>query len=61
MSERDRRIFLRDQERKARLEGVKTSATSYGVAEPPPVQSTAANIFGDKPPVASNQRDLIWQ
>lgn len=59
MSERDRRIFLRDQERMNRNMGANTSNVEYGVAEPPPVQTTQANIFGDAP-VSSNRRDEIW-
>lgn len=37
MSERDRRIYLRDLERKNRNQGGSSSGTGYGVAEPAPV------------------------
>ena len=38
MSDRDRRIFLRDQERANRNAGATSSANAaYGLAEPPPL------------------------
>ena len=47
MSERDRRIFLRDQERKQRNQpgGGALEQRAYG-AEPPPVNNSQPNIFG---------------
>ena len=37
MGERDRRIFLRDLERKNRVQGGGQPSTSYGIPEPPPI------------------------
>lgn len=63
MSARDRRIFLRDQERLNRNVGMPSADPSraYGAPEPPPVQKTHANIFGDMPPVSSNPGEEKWQ